>query len=111
MKPEEYLHTVTDQIRCAGARDMVEEELREHIRDQAEAYEAEGMFEEEALEKAVRDMGDRYTGLICRGARWRWQGRWESSASCFRRPWLPEAEMCQEVTACIGCTDIFVTQF
>ena len=51
MKPEEYLHTVTDQIRCAGARDMVEEELREHIRDQAEAYEAEGMFEEEALEK------------------------------------------------------------
>ena len=37
---------------------MVEEELREHIRDQAEAYEAEGMFEEEALEKAVRDMGD-----------------------------------------------------
>ncbi len=58
MKPEEYLHTVTDQIRCAGARDMVEEELREHIRDQAEAYEAEGMFEEEALEKAVRDMGD-----------------------------------------------------
>ena len=58
MKPEEYLHTVTDQIRCAGARDMVEEELREHIRDQAEAYEAEGMVEEEALEKAVRDMGD-----------------------------------------------------
>ena len=58
MKPEEYLHTVTDQIRCAGARDMVEEELREHIRDQAEAYEAEGMFEKEALEKAVRDMGD-----------------------------------------------------
>ena len=37
---------------------MVEEELLEHIRDQAEAYEAEGMFEEEALEKAVRDMGD-----------------------------------------------------
>lgn len=58
MRLEEYLRTVTDQIRCAGARSMVEEELREHIQDQAEAYEADGMFEEEALERAVREMGD-----------------------------------------------------
>lgn len=58
MKMEEYLRIVTEQIRCAGAREMVSGELRDHILDQAEAYEAEGMFEEEALEKAVQDMGD-----------------------------------------------------
>ena len=58
MKMEEYLNTVTDQIRCTRARGMVEKELREHIQDQTEAYEADGMFEEEAQEKAVRDMGD-----------------------------------------------------
>lgn len=58
MKMEEYLNTVTEQIRCTKAREMISGELRDHILDQAEAYEAEGMFEEEALEKAVRDMGD-----------------------------------------------------
>lgn len=58
MKMEEYLHTVTDQIRCQSAREMVSEELRDHILDQAGVYEAEGMFEDEALERAVRDMGD-----------------------------------------------------
>lgn len=58
MRMEEYLETVTEQIRCTKARELVVGELRDHILDQAEAYEAEGMFEEEALEKAVRDMGD-----------------------------------------------------
>lgn len=58
MKMEEYLNTVTDQIRCKKARDMISSELKDHILDQAKAYEADGMFEEEALEKAVREMGD-----------------------------------------------------
>lgn len=58
MRMDEYLNAVTEQIRCTKARELVTEELRDHILDQAEAYEAEGMFEEEALEKAVRDMGD-----------------------------------------------------
>ena len=58
MRMEEYLSTVTEQIRCVKARELVIGELRDHILDQAEAYEAEGMFEEEAMEKAVRDMGD-----------------------------------------------------
>lgn len=58
MKLDEYLNTVTEQIRCIKAREMVGEELRDHVLDQAEAYEAEGMFEEEALEKAIQDMGD-----------------------------------------------------
>lgn len=58
MKLDEYLTTVTEQIRCQKARKMVSDELRDHILDQAESYEAEGMFEEDALEKAVREMGD-----------------------------------------------------
>lgn len=58
MKMDEYLNTVTEQIRCKKARNLVSDELRGHILDQAEAYEADGMFEEEAMEKAVREMGD-----------------------------------------------------
>jgi len=58
MRLEEYLNTVTEQIRCIKARELVSRELKDHIEDQAEAYEADGMFEEEALERAVRDMGD-----------------------------------------------------
>lgn len=58
MKLEEYVSIVTEQVRCVKVREMIGEELRDHILDQAEAYEAEGMFEEEAMEKAVREMGD-----------------------------------------------------
>lgn len=58
MRLDEYLNTVTEQIRCVRARDMVGSELKAHILDQAEAYEADGIPEEEALEKAVQDMGD-----------------------------------------------------
>lgn len=58
MRMEEYLGTVTEQIRCERARGFVREEMEAHIRDQAETYEAEGLFPEEALEKAVREMGD-----------------------------------------------------
>ena len=58
MKLESYLNTVAEQIRYPKARGLVSDELRAHILDQAEAYEAEGMFEEEAMEKAVLEMGD-----------------------------------------------------
>lgn len=58
MRPEEYISTVTDQIRCRQAHELVREELEAHIEDQAKAYEADGMFEDDALEKAVREMGD-----------------------------------------------------
>ena len=37
---------------------MIEEEMRNHILDQAEANRSQGMGEKEALEEAVRDMGD-----------------------------------------------------
>lgn len=55
---EHYLESVTEQIRCKKARDFVSAELENHILEQAEAYEAEGISKEEALEKAVKEMGD-----------------------------------------------------
>lgn len=58
MKKEEYIKTVADQIRYQKARGLVEKELSDHIEDQAESYRKEGMDEEEALDRAVREMGD-----------------------------------------------------
>lgn len=58
MRPEEYISAVTDQIRCRQAHELVREELEAHIQDQAKAYEEEGMFEDDALKKAVCEMGD-----------------------------------------------------
>lgn len=58
MEMHEYLDILSEQIRCKKARPMIVEELENHIEDQAEAYRAEGMKEEEALDKAVKEMGD-----------------------------------------------------
>ena len=58
MKAEEYLKTLTDQIRCKMAREAVRDELLAHIEDQKTAYLSEGMEQEEAEEAAVREMGD-----------------------------------------------------
>lgn len=58
MKKEEYLHIVTDQIRCKKARPDVKTELEAHIMDQMEDYRSEGMEEQEAMERAILEMGD-----------------------------------------------------
>ena len=58
MKLDEYLEIVTEQIRYTKIRPAVAEELKNHISDQAAAYEECGAFPEEALERAVREMGD-----------------------------------------------------
>lgn len=58
MRLDEYLETVTSQIRYTKIRGDITEELRNHILDQAESYENCGAFPEEALERAVREMGD-----------------------------------------------------
>ncbi len=58
MKLDEYLQTVAEQIRYTKIRPSVTEELKNHILDQAEAYEECGAFPEEALERAIREMGD-----------------------------------------------------
>lgn len=58
MELSEYLDTVSEQIRCKRARTMVREELENHVQEQAEAYEADGMTAPEAMREAVRQMGD-----------------------------------------------------
>ena len=58
MRLDEYLETVSEQIRYTKIRSTVTEELKNHILDQAEAYEACGAFPEEAMDRAVREMGD-----------------------------------------------------
>ena len=40
---EEFIKTLTEQMRCVKARDGVARELADHITDQAEMYEREGM--------------------------------------------------------------------
>lgn len=58
MNTEEYLTTLTQQIRCKAARDSVSEEIRQHIEDQIEAYLSCGTSPEEAEKLAIVDMGD-----------------------------------------------------
>ena len=58
MRMDEYLRTVTEQVRCSKIHDSIAEELKDHILDQAEAFEEEGTDHEQALELAVREMGD-----------------------------------------------------
>lgn len=55
---EEFITKVTEQLRCARARECVARELSDHITDQADAYEQAGDAHEEAVRKAVREMGD-----------------------------------------------------
>ncbi len=55
---EEYIEALLGQIRHKQARAAVEEEIRQHISDQADAYRASGSSQEEAVRKAVADMGD-----------------------------------------------------
>lgn len=58
MELHEYLDTLTEQIRCKKARPMVQEEIKNHIEDQAQAYRKEGMGEDQAMTKAILEMGD-----------------------------------------------------
>lgn len=53
-----YLGAVCDQIRWKKAHAVVEQELENHINDQRNAYLADGMDEEAAVQKAVLEMGD-----------------------------------------------------
>ncbi|MDE7273664.1 MAG: FtsW/RodA/SpoVE family cell cycle protein [Lachnospiraceae bacterium] len=55
---EEFIKILTEQMRCAKARDSVARELTNHIIDQTEVYEQSGMEHDKAVAKAVREMGD-----------------------------------------------------
>ena len=58
MNKEEYIKTLTDQIRCKMVRPEVARELEDHIEDQTRAFMSEGMSRQEAESAAVKDMGN-----------------------------------------------------
>ncbi|HSH36680.1 FtsW/RodA/SpoVE family cell cycle protein [Schnuerera sp.] len=57
-KINEFLETICEQIRWKKAHNMVCEEIRNHIIDQKNAFINEGIDEETALDKAIKEMGD-----------------------------------------------------
>lgn len=58
MNKEEYIDSVMNQIRCKKAKDMIGEEIGNHIDDQTKAFLDIGMEEDKAMELAVKEMGD-----------------------------------------------------
>ena len=52
MRREEYLHTLTEQIRCKMARGTIEQEINDHIEDQKAEFLSEGMSQTEAEDAA-----------------------------------------------------------
>jgi len=57
-KIEEYLKAVCQQIRWNKAHQVISEEIENHIIDQKEAFVAEGLDEEAAMDRAIAEMGD-----------------------------------------------------
>jgi cell division protein FtsW (lipid II flippase) len=57
-KINEYLKNVCEQIRWKRAHESVSQELENHILDQKAAYVQEGLEEEAATDKAIKQMGD-----------------------------------------------------
>ncbi|HML36945.1 MAG TPA: permease prefix domain 1-containing protein [Bacillota bacterium] len=53
-----YTEEVCGQIRSKRARPYIERELADHIEDRKRSFTKEGIPEEEALQRAVSDMGD-----------------------------------------------------
>lgn len=58
MTEELFIKNVAQQIRCVKAREGIERELSDHIADQTAAYEEIGETHEEAVRRAVQEMGD-----------------------------------------------------
>lgn len=58
MNKEEYIRTLTEQIRCKMARPEVAREIGDHIEDQTRAFMGEGMSRQEAESAALKDMGN-----------------------------------------------------
>lgn len=61
MTYEEYITVLENQIVNKKAKDLIRQEFENHIEEQKECYELEGMEEKAALEEAIRQMGDPVT--------------------------------------------------
>lgn len=54
----EYLRIIEQQIRCKKAYPEIKRELEDHMNDQKQAYLEQGMTQEDAENRAVKEMGD-----------------------------------------------------
>lgn len=57
-KKEDYLELIKEQIRCKKVKDVIAEEINQHIEDQKDSYRNEGYDENTALVKSLEEMGD-----------------------------------------------------
>ncbi|HZK56806.1 MAG TPA: FtsW/RodA/SpoVE family cell cycle protein [Clostridia bacterium] len=57
-KIDEFLETVCEQVRWQKAHGMIHEEIKNHIIDQKNAFMDEGLDENTATDKAIKEMGD-----------------------------------------------------
>lgn len=55
---QEYIQLVCEQIKCTEVHLEIEDELRSHIEEIVDDYRTDGMLEEEAVSKAIQQMGD-----------------------------------------------------
>lgn len=58
MKYNEYMESLLEQIQDNRAKILVREEIKNHIEEQCEAYECEGISHKKALEESIRQMGN-----------------------------------------------------
>lgn len=58
MELNKYLEKLEQQIRNKKAKAAVTDEIKNHIEDQARFYESDGMTADDAMEEAVKQMGD-----------------------------------------------------
>ena len=54
MRREEYLYTLTEQIRCKMARGTIEQEINDHIEDQKAEFLSEGMSQTVIFRQIIR---------------------------------------------------------
>lgn len=57
-KISDFLKTLCDQIRWKKAHNLILKEMKDHIIDQKNAFIKEGLDEETAIDKAIKEMGD-----------------------------------------------------
>lgn len=55
---QKYLNIVCEQIRFQKAHDTIKKELQNHISDQTTAFMEEGLEKQQAIQKAIDEMGD-----------------------------------------------------
>ncbi len=65
MNCAEYLNLVKEQIRNKRAKELIEDELKDHLEEQILDYENAGLSREIAEERAIESMGDPVEHRYC----------------------------------------------